>query len=176
MEFVWRPGGCLAFWRRDFFRNHADWVTGGKLRASYGTSGNDPALYQTIGVWQPSAGGSGGGQPGNGQAGLGLRPELNKKFETAIELEIARRWSIGVARYTNLTSRQVITINDPGTVDKQRLINANAEVENAGYEISLSYHTPANNRQSFFTELVFSTYKNKLRKFEGLASSCTRIS
>ncbi len=169
-------GLVWLFGEEKFLRSPNSWITNGRLRTSYGTSGNHPALYKTIGVWRPGSqdnyGGTGTLQP-DGLADFYPKPELNRKKEVAIELELWDRLSLVGAYYSNVTSRQVVstTVAAQSGLGVVRGNNAEAGVENAGTEFTINYTSKVEKNRRFSTQLVLSGYRNKLKYFKGLDSS-----
>lgn len=147
----------------------------GKLRASYGTSGNDQiGDYQYLDTY--SSGGS-------YQGITGLRPtrlfnpnfgwETNRKLEVALETGFLNdRIFTTIAWYRNRSSSQLVGIPLPGTTGFTSLqANLDAEVQNSGIEIDLRTVNIKSGQFSWTTNLNVTFARNKLLSFPGLESS-----
>jgi TonB-linked SusC/RagA family outer membrane protein len=147
----------------------------GKLRASYGTTGNDQiGNYQFLNTYIPNSipYGIPGLEPSrlfNSKFGW----ETNKKLEIALETGFLKdRIFLTSAWYLNRSSNQLVGIPLPGTtgfVDIQS--NLDAVVQNSGIEISLQTKNFNTANFEWNTTFNFSATKNKLLSFPNLESS-----
>ena len=148
----------------------------GKLRASYGTTGNDQiGDYNFLDTYS-SAG-------NNYQGTVGLQPnrlynpnfgwETNKKMEIALELGfIQDRIFLTTAYYRNRSSNQLVGVPLPGTTGFNSILaNLNATVENTGIELTI--RTVNINKQNFkwTTNINLTVPKNNLIAFPQLENS-----
>ena len=117
-----------------------DWITFGKLRASYAEVGNDLAPYQLYNTYW-----IGKDQNGNTTAGLGntlfdssVRSELIKSYEVGVEAKFFdNRLGLDFAWYKTNATRQLINIPmDPMSGYENRKINA-GNIQNRGIELEL---------------------------------------
>ena len=148
----------------------------GKLRGSYGTTGNDQiGDYQYLDTYRNSG--------SNYQGVNGLWPtrlynpnfgwELNKKLELALETGFFKdRIFTSVAWYRNRSSSQLTGIPLPGTTGFTSLqANLDAEVENSGFELGLRTVNFQGSKFGWVSSLNFTAAKNKLLSFPDLESS-----
>ena len=151
----------------------------GKLRTSYGTSGNDQiGDYQYLDTYTTT---------GVSYDGLvGLEPsrlfnpafgwETNKKFEVALETGYFKDWLFLTAGwYSNRSSNQLVGIPLPGTTGFTSVqANLDATVENRGLEFTLRTVNFQNTNFIWSTNFNISTSKNELVSFPGLEASSYR--
>lgn len=147
----------------------------GKLRGSYGTSGNDQiGDYQYLDTYS-----SGGVYQGN----TGLSPtrifnphfrwETNNKFETGLELGFFKdRLFVTGSYYLNRSSNQLVGTPLPGTTGFTTMqANLDAVVENKGFEFSLRTINLESKDLSWTTNLNLTFPKTRLVSFPGLQFS-----
>lgn len=148
----------------------------GKLRLSYGTTGNDQiGDYNYLELWNPTT--------NPYQGGSALYPlrlqnpayawEVNKKFEAAIELGFFKdKLRFNTAYYRNRSSNQLVRYTiAPSTGFPNILANLPATVQNTGWEFEVSA-TPLRSRALHWTaSFNLSIPKNKLVAFPGLETS-----
>ncbi|MUV04608.1 SusC/RagA family TonB-linked outer membrane protein [Flavobacterium rakeshii] len=148
----------------------------GKLRGSYGTSGNDQiGDYQYLNTYTST------GINYNGT--IGLQPsrlfnpdfgwETNKKLEVALETGFLKdRVFLTASWYRNRSSNQLVGIPLPGTTGFTSIqANLGATVQNQGTELTLRTINIDNGAFSWITAANISFAKNKLIAFPGLESS-----
>lgn len=180
-------GAAWLFSNEGFLKN-ISWLSFGKLRSSYGTTGSDQiGDYQFFDTYISSG--------ASYQNIIGLQPsrlfnpdfawETNKKSEVALELGFfADRIFLTAAWYQNRSSNQLVGIPLPGTTGFSQLqANLNATVQNTGLEFTLrtvNFNTKnfnwtssfnvsfSNNALVAFPDLNSSTYKNRFRIGEPL--------
>ena len=169
-------GAAWVFSKEGFMTNGLPWISFGKLRASYGTSGNDQiGNYQYLDTYS-----FGGNQYDNV---VGLYPtrlfnpdfswEANKKLEFALDLGLFNdRVMLNVAHYRNRSSNQLVGIPLPATTGFSS-INANldATVENTGWELGLHTINVRSDAFQWSTSLNLTLPKNKLVAFPDLEGS-----
>ncbi|PTS87431.1 SusC/RagA family TonB-linked outer membrane protein, partial [Flavobacterium sp. HMWF030] len=168
-------GAAWLFSNESFLKN-SRWLSFGKIRASYGTTGNDQiGDYQFLNTYTTT------GIQYNGI--VGLQPsrlfnadfgwEINKKLEFAIESGFCNdRIFTTVAWYQNKSSNQLVGIPLPGTTGFTSVqANLDAIVENKGLEFTL--RTINFNKGNFHwsTNFNLSFSRNKLLSFPSLESS-----
>ncbi|MFD2907933.1 SusC/RagA family TonB-linked outer membrane protein [Flavobacterium ardleyense] len=148
----------------------------GKLRSSYGTTGSDQiGDYQFLNTYAAS------GTVYNGIIGLApsrlFNPdfswEVNKKFELALETGYFNdRIFLTAAYFKNLTSNQLVGVPLPGTTGFDSVqANLEATVENSGFEFELRTVNFSKKDFNWTTSLNLSLSKNKLVAFPDLAGS-----
>ncbi|MNS12333.1 TonB dependent receptor [compost metagenome] len=172
-------GAAWNFSRESAFRDKLSFLSFGKIRASYGTSGNDQiGDYQFLDTYSAS---------GLTYSGIsGLQPsrlynpdfgwETNVKFEAAVEMGfINDRVFTTVSWFVNKSSNQLVGIPLPGTTGFQSMqANLDAVVQNKGMEFTLRTVNLKNREFSWTTNLNFTSLKNELKSFPGLESSTYR--
>lgn len=172
-------GAAWLFHDEDFIKNTQSFLSFGKLRASYGTTGSDQiGDYQYLNTYTSSGlnyGGIVGLQPSqlfNPHFGW----ESNQKLETAIELGFFDdRVLVSSAWYRNRSSNQLVGYPLPGTTGFTSIqSNLNAEVENRGFEFSLRTENIKTNHFSWVTNFNITKAGNKLLSFPGLETSAYR--
>lgn len=151
-------------------------ISFGKLRGSYGTTGNDQiGDYNFLDTYS-SAG-------NNYQGVVGLQPnrlynpnfgwETNRKIEIALELGFLRdRIFLTTAYYRNRSSNQLVGVPLPGTTGFNSILaNLNATVENTGLEATLRTVNIQKPNFKWITNLNLTVPKNKLIAFPQLENS-----
>lgn len=168
-------GLAWVFSEEKFIKEHGSVLSFGKLRGSYGTTGNDQIQnygflnsYSTSGQYQT--------QPGISPARLynpDFRWEENKKLEAALELGFFQdRLMSTVAFYSNRSSNQLVGYPLPPTTGFSTIqFNLPATVENRGWEIELNSTNIRKRGLSWTTGFVLTIPKNKLLSYPGLAGS-----
>ncbi len=148
----------------------------GKLRGSYGVTGNDQiGNYQYLETYSTT------GANYDGVSGLQptriLNPdfgwETNKKFSAALELGFANdRINVVAEYYNNRSSNQLVGIPLPGTTGFPSIqANLGAIVENSGWEFGLNTINLKNAAWRWTTDFNLSIPRNKLVAFPDLESS-----
>jgi len=167
-------GAAWLFSREKFF-SESSWLSFGKLRASYGTSGSDRiGDYQYLDTY-----GYSGGTYETG----GIKPmrlynpnfswEKNLKKEVALEMALFNsRVNFSVAYYLNISSNQLVGIPLPGTTGFSSVqANLGAEVENSGWEFQINTRAVQKNDYSLELYGNLSLNRNRLIKFPNLEGS-----
>tara|TARA_R110002111_G_scaffold1939_3_gene13109 strand:- start:86 stop:3136 length:3051 start_codon:yes stop_codon:yes gene_type:complete len=169
-------GAAWVFSKEAFIQKGLPFLSFGKLRGSYGVTGNDQiGDYQYLDTYSIS------GNQYNGV--IGLQPnrlfnpnfgwESNNKLELATELGLFQdRFFVTAAWYQNRSSNQLVGIPLPATTGFSTLqANLNATVENSGWEFDIRTVNLSNNSFKWISSLNLSIPKNKLLAFDGLESS-----
>ncbi|MDR6761901.1 TonB-linked SusC/RagA family outer membrane protein [Flavobacterium sp. 2755] len=168
-------GFAWLFYKESFLKG-SPWLSFGKLRSSYGTTGSDQiGDYQFLDTY------SAVGTIYNGAAGLSpsrlFNPdfgwEINKKFEAAAELGFFQdRIFLTAAWYQNRSSNQLVGVPLPGTTGFTSIqANLGAVVQNSGLELTLRTNNFARIEFSWITNLNITFAKNKLVSFPNLEIS-----
>ncbi|HEY1193912.1 SusC/RagA family TonB-linked outer membrane protein [Flavobacterium sp.] len=168
-------GGAWLFSNENFLKN-SSWLSFGKLRGSYGSTGNDQiGDYQFLNTYSSS------GISYNGV--IGLQPsrlfnpdfgwEINKKLEAALELGFLKdRITMSAAFYQNRSSNQLVGVPLPGTTGFPTLqANLGATVENKGVELTFNSINFNTENFKWSTSFNFTAARNKLLRFPDLESS-----
>jgi TonB-linked SusC/RagA family outer membrane protein len=169
-------GLAWIFTNEAFFKDHLQFVSFGKLRGSYGTTGNDQiGDYKFLNLWRNTS------QPYTGIPGLfpsslynpDYNWEVNKKLEAAIDLGfINDRFLLSLAYYRNHCSNQLIRYVLPGQTGFTNVVrNFPGLVRNSGLEVTVTTRNLNAKDWKWTTSFNVSVPSNKLVSFPGLASS-----
>lgn len=169
-------GAAWIFSKEKFIETALPFLSFGKLRGSYGTTGNDQigdygylntytissSKYQNINGLEPSR-----------LFNPDFSWEVNKKLEIALELGLFNdRIFMSSSYYTNTSSNQLVGIPLPGTTGFSTLnANLNATVENKGWEIEFRTINFDTNDFKWSTAFNITVPKNSLLAFPDLEGS-----
>ncbi|WP_347405950.1 SusC/RagA family TonB-linked outer membrane protein [Zunongwangia sp.] len=165
-------GTAWIFSDENIVEEHLPFLSFGKIRASYGTTGNDQigdygyleAYEATIGV---------GGLYPTGLANPNYSWEVNKKLEGGIELGfINDRIRFGISYYRNRSSNQLVGYPLPyitGFTSVQA--NLPATVENRGWEIEVNSQNIQGKDFNWATSFNLSIPKNELLRYPDIEQS-----
>lgn len=168
-------GAAWIFSKEKFFSENLSFITFGKLRTSYGTSGNDQiGDYQyldTWSTWRPY------------QGTISLYPgtlynpnygwEINKKYEIALETGwFNDRILFNMAFFSNRSDNQLIQYILPSQTGHFS-INRNfpALIQNSGWESELGIKIIDKKSLKWETRWNITIPKNRLLQFENLENS-----
>ena len=169
--------GAAWLWsNEDLVKSGLPFISYGKLRASYGLTGNDQITdYQYLSAY---------GSSGNIYEGIsGLKPsrianpdfrwETTKKMEFALELGLLKnRVLLNINYYHDLTSDQLIAYSIPSiTGFTSYQANLPAVVQNNGWEFELNTKNIQQGKFSWATTFNLTVPKNTLKSFPNLATS-----
>lgn len=169
-------GAAWVFSKESFISEALPFLSFGKLRSSYGTTGSDQiGDYQFLNTYSPT---------GIGYNGIiGLTPnrlfnpdfswEVNKKFEIALETGYFEdRIFLTAAYFKNRSSNQLVGIPLPGTTGFNSVqANLDATVENRGIELELRTVNFSKTDFKWTTSLNITLPKNELIAFPNLEGS-----
>lgn len=169
-------GGAWIFSNEEFFKD-SKWLSLGKLRSSYGTTGSDNiGDFQFLDNYTVSPALIYNGVTGLLPARL-FNPnyswEKTTKFEAAIEVGfLNNRINTSLAYYRNKSSNQLVGYQ-LSTVTGFSSVTANldATVQNTGFEIEINAKPVSSKDLSWETSFNITFPKNKLLSFPGLAGS-----
>lgn len=170
-------GAGWIFSRERFISDNLKFLSFGKLRASYGTTGSDQiGDYRYLSVYSPLGGNTYQGssiiypsQIGNNDFGW----ELDKKLNFGLDLGLLKdRVQVTVAYYRNRTSSQLLNYSLP-TITGFSSIQANlaAEVQNSGWEFTATTSNIKSRNFTWITSFNLTSPRNKLLAYPGLAGS-----
>ncbi len=168
-------GAAWLFTNEKFVANNVRFLSFGKLRASYGTSGNDQiGDYQYLDTWSPTS------FPYSTTALSVTRVynpnynwEVNKKAEVALELGFLKdRILFTTSYYNNRSGNQLVGITlSPQSGFSSYIGNLPALVENAGWEFELNTINVKNKDWNWTSSLNITVPTNKLLRYPGLDKS-----
>jgi hypothetical protein len=169
-------GTAWIFSEETAIKQGVSFLSFGKLRASFGTTGSDQiGNYQFLNTYTPT------GNTYNGT--IGLEPvrlfnpnfswEVNKKLEMALDLGFFNdRLFLTAAYFKNRSSSQLVGIPLPGTTGFNSIqANLDATVENSGLELELRTMNFTRNNFKWSTSWNLTVPKNKLLAFPNLDGS-----
>lgn len=164
-------GGAYIFSEERFVKKYIPMISFGKLRLSYGSSGNDQiGDYRYVDIYAYQT----GNMPYQGARGLNnnglFNPyyswEVTRKLEGGLELGFFKdRLLINVSYYQNKSKNQLVTALLPSYVGPGNLIaNLPSLVQNSGYEISLTTTNIKSKEIIWTSSFNTSINKNRLLK------------
>ena len=169
-------GTAWIFSEENIVKNSLPWLSFGKLRGSFGITGNDQiGDYQYLDTYSVSS--------NNYNGVIGLQPtrlfnpefgwENNKKLELAAELGfMGDRIFMTTAWYRNRSSNQLVGLPLPATTGFSSMqANLDATVQNTGFEGELRTLNLKLKNFSWSTNLNLTVPKNKLLSYKGLEGS-----
>ncbi|QHS61047.1 SusC/RagA family TonB-linked outer membrane protein [Chitinophaga agri] len=165
-------GAGWIFSEESFFKEKLSFLSYGKLRASYGTTGNDQiGDYEYLDRYEYVQ------QSYQGMKGLRVigmfnpdyKWELTRKAELGIETSFLKdRVSLSISYYRNRSTDQLIGYPQPSMVGVDFITgNLPAVLENKGVEASFVTKNIRNENFEWSTAFNFSRSRNKLVSYEG---------
>jgi len=164
-------GSAWIFSEENWFKNAFPFVNFGKLRGSYGITGNDQigdykyfdqyeftfASYQgvrglrSIGLFNPD-----------------YEWEKTRKAEFSLDAGFFNRIDISACYFFSRSDNQLSSRNLPVTAGAISIIgNLPATISNKGWEIVINTRNIETKKVSWSTSFNISTYRNKLTKYDG---------
>ncbi|MBS7565540.1 SusC/RagA family TonB-linked outer membrane protein [Mucilaginibacter sp. Bleaf8] len=169
-------GGAWVFSEENLFKKSLSFLSYGKLRATYGTTGNDQiANYQFLSRWAPT--------PYSYQGSIGYAPQnlynpdfgwaTTQKLDIGLDLGFLRdRLLFSANWFRNRSGHQLITYQLPNQTGFSNVLeNWDAVVQNTGWEFTLQLSPVKTTRFSWSTSFNITFPQNKLLSFPGLAQS-----
>jgi TonB-linked SusC/RagA family outer membrane protein len=166
------------FTKEGIIKKYLPVLSYGKLRASYGTTGNDQiGDYQYLSLYSPTS------VAVAYQGNVGLAPtslpnpnlqwELTKKFEVALETGFFNDRILLTASYSkNRSSNELLGYNLPFVTGFSSILtNFPAIVQNTSWEFELNTTNVKTNDFNWTTNMNLTIPKNELIDFPGLATS-----
>ncbi len=165
-------GGAWIFSEESFMKKAFPFLNFGKLRGSYGITGNDQiGDYGYLDAYEATRGP--GGLFPTGLANPDYSWEINKKLEGGIELGIFKdRIRLSISRYQNRSSNQLVGYPLPyitGFTSVQA--NLPATVENSGWEVTFNSLNVDHDNFSWDTSFNISFPKNQLIRYPDIEQS-----
>jgi len=164
--------GAAWIFSEENFMDPLKFLSFGKLRASYGSTGNDQiGDYGYLDAYEATSG-PGGLYP-VGLANPDYSWEVNKKLEVGIQLGFLKdRINMGVSRYQNRSSNQLVGYPLPSITGFTTVqANLGATVENKGWEIEFSSLNFQQDNFSWRTSFNITIPENKLISYPNLEQS-----
>ena len=165
-------GAAWIFTEETFLKKENSFLSFGKLRGSYGTTGNDQiGDYGFLDAYEATPG-PGGLYPTQ-LSNANYSWEVNKKLEAGIDLSFLKnRIDVGASWYLNRSSNQLVGFVLP-SITGFTTIQANlpATVENTGVEVELSTVNIRSKNINWQTFLNITIPKNKLVSYPGIEQS-----
>lgn len=166
-------GTAWIFSEENFIKSHLPFLSFGKLRMSYGTTGSDAiGNYQFLQTYSATS------YPYANTSGLALTRlanpdyswEVNKKFEAAFELGfIDDRIMLSGSYYLNRSTNQLVGLPLPAITGQSNVqFNLPATVENKGWEIQVSTKNIDKDHFKWTTDFNITLPQNMLVKFPDL--------
>jgi TonB-dependent starch-binding outer membrane protein SusC len=149
----------------------------GKLRGSYGVTGNDQVGdYQYLDAWTVATANQYNGSPGLLPVRLlnaNYQWEKNRKLELALELGfVNNRFMMTAAYYRNRSSNQLVSYRLPNTTGFSSILkNLDALVENSGFELDFSSENFRSKNFTWSSGFNISFPLTKLLSYPGLETS-----
>ena len=169
-------GAAWIFSNEDFIRNNLAFLSLGKLRMSYGTTGNDQiGDYQYLSTYTPT-----GGSYQNvsslvplGHTNPDFAWEQVQKLEGGIELGFLKdRINLGASYYVNRTQNSLVGYSLPVLTGFPTVeANLPAKVQNSGFELVVNTINIRTEKFSWSTSINFTASQNKLVAFPNLANT-----
>jgi TonB-dependent starch-binding outer membrane protein SusC len=167
-------GAAWIFSNESFLKKICPQLSYGKLRASYGTSGNEPGdSYQYLELYNfipdnPYLGGP-GVNPINFPT-PDFAWEVNRKLEVGLELGVFNdKVLITASYYQNRSSNQLVSYNTPNYTGFTNVIsNLPAKVQNNGWEFTLNTQNIQQHHFRWSTSFNITAPRNKLLAFPDL--------
>lgn len=170
-------GAGWIFSQEPLLKENVKWLSFGKIRGSYGITGNDQiGDYRYLDTYRILTLGY--------QGGVSLVPqrllnrdfawEVTKKLETSLELGfIKNKILLDVSWYRNLSSNQLIDYPLSEVTGFPSVFQnfSAATIENTGWEFNLTAKNIVKTNFSWTTTFNLSTPRNKLLRFDGIENS-----
>jgi TonB-linked SusC/RagA family outer membrane protein len=169
-------GAAWIFTNEEVFRNKVPLLSFGKLRGSYGLTGNDKITdYQFLDTWQSV--------PTTYDGLAGLYPDKlfnpNYRWEKTVKAELGLdlgfindRLLLSAVYYNNRSSNQLVQYQLPAITGFTNVIaNLPASVENAGFELTFTATILKKKTISWSSSANITLPRNRLLSFPGLAAS-----
>ncbi|SJZ66007.1 TonB-linked outer membrane protein, SusC/RagA family [Chitinophaga eiseniae] len=168
-------GAAWLFSEASFVQDNLPWLNFGKLRASFGTTGNDQIsnyiylpLLSSAGTYQGSAALARGTLPNPG-----IKWETTRKLEFGLELGILQdRIKFTGDYYRNRSTDQLLSAALPTQSGyNSYTVNMPALVQNSGVELELTTLNLKSAKFGWTTAFNVTFYRNKLIDFPGIEKS-----
>ncbi len=162
------------FTEEDFIKNHHSFLSFGKIRASYGSTGNDQiGDYRFLSLYNPMYGayqGSGGLEP-TGISNPYLTWEATKKTQVGLDFGFFDDRIVTNITYSrNRSSNQLLEYSLPTITGQSGIIqNFPATVQNTSFEFTIQTSNIKSQNFTWSSSINFTTPGNKLIAFPDLS-------
>ena len=169
-------GAGWIFSKEKAVTDAAPWLSFGKLRFSYGTTGNDQiGDYQYLSTYSPNSTtyqGISGLNP-TALANPNFSWEVDKKLEGGFDMGFLKdNINVSLSYYRNRTANQLVGYPLPSVTGFTSIeYNLPAVVQNTGFEASIHTVNIKSSNFSWTTLVNFTAPENKLVSFPGLPGS-----
>lgn len=175
----WGIGSAWIFSKESFVSDNIPFISLGKIRASYGSTGNDQIgdyrylnLYNNVtgvGVAYQST----TGIAPNGLPNAYLQWEETKKLQLGIDLGFLNdKIMLNANYYQNRSSNQLLSYQLPIVTGFTSITrNFPATIQNTGWEIALNTLNVKNKQFTWSSNINLTIPRNKLLKFPGIETS-----
>jgi len=175
----WSAGAAWIFTDEPFMQKHLSFLSFGKLRMSYGITGNDQiqdfAYLSTYTISNPPIFYQGGiGLDNNGVPNPNLQWEETRKWQSGIDLGFFNdRMNLGFTYVRNRSSNQLISYSLPGIAggNGSMVINWPALVQNSSFEFVLNTVNLSTKNFSWTANANLTIPRNKLISFPGIENT-----
>lgn len=171
-------GAAWIFSQEKWVEQELSFLSHGKLRASYGSTGNDNiGDYGYLETWVRQNellpyDGTGALDPDR-PANPALGWEKNRKAEIALELEFKELVFFNASFYRNITSDQLVSVKLPAQAGLTGpfIINSPARVLNTGWEFTLRSTHTWRKHNSWTSTFLLTLPRNRLLSFPGMENT-----
>ena len=186
---AWYPGGQLAWTFTRALNIPENVLSHGKLRLSYGESGQQPELYQLQDVFTnaditdfnpgsgivPTLAGIGGLYTSASRGNPDIKPERVGELDTGVDLQfLGGRADLAVTYYRKDAEDVIFTVaTPPSTGATSKTLNA-AEIENRGWETSFNIRPFETPRVGFAIGLNWARNRNEVISLGEIAPGIPR--
>lgn len=174
----WSAGAAWIFTDEPWIQKHLWFLNFGKLRMSYGISGNDQigdfAYVSTYNINNPPVLYQGGiAMIGNGIPNPNLQWEETRKWQSGVDLSFFKdRINLGFTYARNRSSNQLISSTLPAvTGSNSMVINLPALVQNTSLEFLINTMNLSGKNFSWTTSANLTIPRNKLVSFPGIENT-----
>jgi TonB-linked SusC/RagA family outer membrane protein len=168
-DLFWALGTAWNFDREAFWRGRLPLgISSGKVRASYGVTGNSRlGVYTTSGLYVVAGGDElyGGRLPYLATTPRNENLSWERKFQTNLSLDLGwrdDRLGLTAEYYSNRTVDGLFTFDTPLETGFATVLANAASLRNWGYELTLRFATPRNSRWHYSTSFNAAHNRNRL--------------
>jgi len=168
-------GAAWLFSEEEFLKDKVSFLSLGKIRGSYGLTGNDQINnYQYLDSYSSTlVYGTQSGLIPTRLFNKNYGWEENQKLEAALELGFFNdRIRMSAGYFRNLSGNQLVSYSLPSQTGFTSILrNLDAKIENQGYEFEVNTSNLKSKNFRWSTSFNLTVSKNKLLEFPGLSNS-----